>query len=221
MRKVVAVLASGGILVGILSGPAQAEVAHSEPAPKVAKWQDCPTSADLNAFVTGRSAGRSAYSLCVEAASKAPTPEAAGAVVSAFWALGSLIACPPPGPGDRDGSEYDPGSLVSRSYAYSGLKGFQPGGKSMSSAQILGMSGFKAPKFLTKTRQVAPGDILGYRWGSKAMPSYFVDLSIGGGAVISARGMCGESVRVMNVAKTSAKGPFSVATLRVLPAKAR
>lgn len=179
-------------------------------------WQDCPTDPALDEFVTGKFEGKSAYSLCVKAVRKARTVEAGAALVSAFWSLGEPLALTGEG---REDTAYDAGSLVSRSFAYAGLSAFQPGGQSLTSAQILGRSGYALPDFMDKMKKGKPGDIVGLEIKKSKLVS--ASISIGGGAVISAAGLCGsEFVCVADNPKPNKKQARKLGPYAVIPALA-
>lgn len=216
-------LTAVGLAAGLTLALAPAASATSTPGggaePRnISVWTDCPEDPALNEFVTGKSADKGAYYLCVEAVRKARTPEAGYAIVQAFWALGSPVACVPTE--DREGDSYDSSSLISRAYAAAGLDRFTVEGNSLNSAQILGQNGESLPDFMVATNKAKPGDILGYRTTTRAK-LYFVNMSVGRGSVITAAGACGDVVRVTDTVKSRKKGPTLVGAYYVDPDLAR
>ena len=216
---VIATALAAGITVALAPAAGAASAPGSGTAPRnISVWSDCPEDPALNEFVTGKNADKGAYYLCVDAVRKARTPETEYAIVQAFWALGSPVACTPLG--DREGDSYDSSSLISRSYASAGLDRFIIDGNSLNSAQILGQNGETRPDFIVATKKAKPGDILGYRTTTRAK-LYFVNMSVGSGSVITAAGACGDVVRVTDTVKSRKKGPTAVGVYYVDPALAR
>lgn len=174
----------------------------------------CPTVVDTQWVRDGITADQ-VNAICRKAVSKAPTVEAAKAIVYTFQNLGAPYACG--GSGRLDPYRFDCSSLVARAYnEAAGLKKVPTWATTVTFTRPV-------PDYLTpvSTNDIRPGDLVFYAHpgtdGSGA--SGHVVMALGDGYMIDT-GACGDGVRIQQLELNPDWTSFEGA-MRVVPKNAR
>lgn len=197
IRTIASGLAALIAVAGLAASPANAA---TDPETPVYETLSCPSNSDVPAeALTGKAAGVNIKKLCEKSVKKAATVEAGEAIIYAFWALGSDVVCPT---GDRMGDrQYDTSSLIARAYASAGLDALAGDDWAVSSRNIIGWDGVPRADWSVKVKRAKPGDIIGYKTGSKT--SRVTDMFITKKLSITAAGSCaGDIVTLGDALKT-------------------